>query len=129
MRPSLKLLGVDKRWSAGRFVKIEDAAVPVAQSPSEQISTDVQAAIPRFEVIRRGGEWGVLDNQLQRVAKTSTRDAARRVLSACEQGTLASPKQVRREFYGSWCQYEWWNGGGWVRVKGRVSKVSGRPEA
>ena len=41
----------------------------------------------------------------------------------------AGPKQVRREFYGSWCQYEWWNGGGWVRVKGRVSKVSGRPEA
>ena len=41
----------------------------------------------------------------------------------------AGPKQVRRESYGSWCQYEWWNGGGWVRVKGRVSKVSGRPEA
>ena len=39
------------------------------------------------------------------------------------------PKQVRRESYNGWCQYEWWNGGGWVRVKGRVCKVSGRPEA
>jgi len=37
------------------------------------------------------------------------------------------PKQVRRESYNGWCQYEWWNGGGWVRVKGRVCKVSGRP--
>ena len=40
----------------------------------------------------------------------------------------AGPKQVRREFYGAWCQYEWWNGGGWVRVKGRVCKVPGRSE-
>ena len=41
----------------------------------------------------------------------------------------AGPKQVRREFYNGWHQYEWWNGGGWVRVKGRVCRVSGRPEA
>ena len=40
----------------------------------------------------------------------------------------AGPKQVRRESYNGWYQYEWWNGGGWVRVKGRVCKVSGRPE-
>ena len=39
----------------------------------------------------------------------------------------AGPKLVRREFYGSWCQYEWWNGGGWVRVTKRACKVSGRP--
>lgn len=43
MRPSLKLLGVDKRWSAGRFVKVEDAdeAEPATpQVPSEPAAVD-----------------------------------------------------------------------------------------
>ena len=41
MRPSLKLLGVDKRWSAGRFVKVEDAAKPTPpQSLSEPVAVD-----------------------------------------------------------------------------------------
>jgi hypothetical protein len=39
----------------------------------------------------------------------------------------AGPKQVRREYYNGWHQYEWWNGGGWVRVKGRVCKITERP--
>jgi len=41
MRPSLKLLGVDKRWSAGRFVKIEAAAeLAPSQGPSEPVAVD-----------------------------------------------------------------------------------------
>lgn len=82
----VELDGVPGEWSATRFVKIEDAAEPVVQVPLQTSSTDVQAATPRFEVIRRVGGWGVLDSQLQRVAKTSARDTADIILSACEKG-------------------------------------------
>ena len=119
MRPSLKLLGVDKRWSAGRFVKVEDADVPVVQVPLQTSSTDIQTATPRFEVVRRGDGWGVLDRLLQRVAKTSTRDAARRVLSACEQG----------DYQWCWCELHECSDTGITRLDGTSVMLPTPPQS
>lgn len=42
----------------------------------------------------------------------------------------SGPKLLRRHVVSDrWHQFEWWNGGGWVRVTKRVCRVSGRPGA
>jgi len=85
-----------------------------------------------FGWVKSGGDWEPLPAEPVEPAKPA--ESRWRVPDAEGWHWLeelpedSGPKQVRRVFYGGRSQYEWWNGGGWVRVHGRVCPIGERPE-